>query len=135
MDKKAIGFKIEWNMSKVILSVLGGIIIAASGIFCFIFVIGGAIGGGIAGCLIACGGMLCTMGVGAHSLPNELVYVDDKSVYLNKIIIELEQIKNASFKGGTLIITPKQGRMIRQGFLKNSQECAKHINEKLQQNM
>lgn len=127
MDKKLIGVKVDWNMGTVVSIFLAGVALIIGGFSFFIFVIGGAIGGAVAGGTIAMGVMLCIMSVGSRNLPNELVYINEESVYLNKETIALDQIKSVKSAGISIVITPLQGRAIRQGFLKNSTECAMQI--------
>jgi hypothetical protein len=131
MNKVTIGYRIDLSVFMSILISAAGAAIIIGAVCLFLFVIGGAIGGGIAGGGIAGGAALCRTGHASRTLPKELVHIDDKRLYLHKTTIELEQIKSVKRQGSAIVITPKQGRAIRQSFLKNSEECTKRIADRL----
>jgi len=127
MTKVAIGFKTEWKTIYTIVMVTAGIAILAGAVMFFIFVIQGAIGGGVAGGVGALGVMMITAAIAAGNLPEELVLIDDMTVYINKKSIALVDIQTVSASGRVLIIIPKQGKKISQNLVKNSEECAQKI--------
>jgi len=127
MDKKAIGFKVELNIAVFLLTILGGLALVAGGILFFLFVMQGAIGGGITGALVAVGGMLIYMAIYIKFAPLELVHIDAEFVYFRKTSIKIENINSVSSKGMTITITPKNGKRIQQSFVKNSIQCTEHI--------
>ena len=132
MEKVAIGYRINLNVFVTVLMFMAGVAIIVGALLIFTLIIGGAIGGGIAGAMGAVGAMLCMTAVGAGTLPSELVHIDDTNLYLHKVTIALKDIGGVKADALTLIVIPKQGRRIRQGFLRNSAVCAKAISEKLQ---
>ena len=129
MAQETIGTKAKINIAVVALMVLAGLALIAGAVLLFLFVIGGAIGGGIAGGTIAVGAMLITVGIRSVTLPQELVLIDGETLYLNKRTISLSEIQSVTAKGKTLVVTSTQGKKINQVMVKNSQDCANRIME------
>ena len=94
MKKETIGYKVELNLVLVVLMFLAGIALIAGAVFLFLFVMGGAIGGGIAGAAVFSGATLITIGIASKKLPKGLVQIDEQNLYLNKRVINLDQIQN-----------------------------------------
>jgi len=133
MERKAIGFKTKWNPALMVPLFLLGIALVIGGVLFFVFVLRGAIGGGIAGGLIGGGVMLAFQTVAAIFLPQELVHIDSHTVYLYKTSVNIGQIQNIETKGkSVIVITPANGKPVRRGCIKNREECARIIRDAMQ---
>lgn len=127
MERQAIGYKLEWGVALVMLAIISGIALIAGGVLFWLFVLGGAIGGAIAGGIIGAGAALISMAVYVKRAPAVLVHMDAQAVYLHKKSVTIYGILNVQAKGNSIVITPKSGKKLQQGFLRNSVECARHI--------
>lgn len=132
LEKKAIGFKVEWK-SPIVLVILGaGVVLVVCGILYFALAVQGALDGAVAGGLIGAGLVFTAIGVSVILSPKELVYIDDKSVYMGKRAVGIGQILGVYCKGNTITLDVGE-RKISQSFLKNNADCARVILEAMQE--
>ena len=132
MEKELIGRKIKIHIMVAVLVGIAGIGFIAGAVFMFLFVIGGAVGGAVAGALVALGISLVAMSVMSRILPDELVYIDDQMLYLNRNVVNISDIQSVSGGNFTLVVRHRNGRPIRQSFVKNAAECAEKIRMHIQ---
>ena len=132
MGKRVIGKKFKANILMVLAMFLMGVALVGGAIAIYLYVIGGAIGGGIAGGMGALGVMLCMMAFGPRSMPNDLVLIDDTHLYLHKRAIALDQIVGVKGDRFTIIVMLKEDKPVKQSYLKNGKECREHIRQALE---
>ncbi|MCL2847605.1 MAG: hypothetical protein FWE13_02485 [Firmicutes bacterium] len=104
MHRQVIGTKAKTSIPKVALIALGGLALIVGGISSWIFLLRGAIGGGITGGLVAMGGALMAGAFMPIFLPRDLVALDDTNLYLAKRAIPLHSITDIRANKNALTI-------------------------------
>jgi hypothetical protein len=131
MDYKVIGFKKELPMILIVLCIIGGIALIVVGILSFVFLLQGAIGGGITGGLVGLGAYIMGLPIILKKLPHELIKMSNTTVYLQKKQVDFNAIQEVKARGMSLIIIPIHGRRITQSFVADAAACADTINQKI----
>jgi len=104
-QKRVIAYKQGLNPALGILMILGGVIIIIGLVLMFIFLIGGAIGGAIAGGV----GFLAIGMIGypikVARLPNEMISIDDKNLYGHDgLPLAFSHIQSIELKSNTILV-------------------------------
>jgi len=131
MEKTTIGYKYDLKIYQEVLLVIAGLIVMGIALYIFLFVIGGAIGGAILGGVGFLGASLIGVVIAVRRLPKDLIQIDEERLYLPAERIMLTDINSVRVAGKKVIITPKHGKEISQGFISNADECANLIKEQM----
>jgi len=132
MEKQVIGNKIQIHLAIAILMIAVGLAMIVGLIYMFLFILGGAIGGGIAGAGGVTAGMIITLAIMSQTLPNDLILIDDTYLYLNRQQIRLDEIEKVSVSRTTLVIKPVNAKRINQMLVKHVSNVANKITEIIQ---
>lgn len=126
-----IGHKVKTSVVGSVIRAVTGLALITSGVLFVWLLMGGAIGGMVAGMLGGVGVWLVYSAFMIRTLPHDLVKMDDEFIYVGKTFIEITDVQKIVFNKNSIRISPFEGREIRQSFIANPAECTKIVRAKL----